>query len=114
MGKETKMPRTSSQIFTGIFSIVFGIVGLSTVTSFPWGMTCMGVPLAEILIPVIPIAIGVFLIIGGTLTKQAGIEEEIGKPLVVQERVLVKVTCSYRGGLYDEALDRCPVCGGNR
>ena len=100
----------------GIIFILFGIVGLSITMSFPWNMMGTGPDLAAILIPAIPIAIGVFLILGGNLPKQTGWQwqEKTDEPAPVQEKVIVKVRCAYCGGLYDETLDKCPNCGGTR
>lgn len=108
------MPRSAAQIFMGIIFILFGIVGLSIVSSFPWQMMGTGPSIAQILIPAIPIAVGVFLIIGGGLPKPIGIEIGKNEPAIVQEKVLVKIRCPYCGGLYDETLDKCPNCGGTR
>ncbi len=102
----------------GIIFILFGIVGLGMVLSFPWHMMGSGPDFVAILIPAIPIAIGVFLILGGNLPAQypgrVRWEERNNEPVVVQEKVIVKVRCPYCGELYDETLDKCPNCGGSR
>lgn len=41
-----------------------------------------------------------------------------GNQQIVKEREIirevVKIRCSYCGNLYDETLDKCPHCGGNK
>ena len=36
------------------------------------------------------------------------------KEIIRMTKVIVKVKCPYCDGLYDETLDVCPRCGGNR
>ncbi len=110
------MPRTAGQIFMGIIFILFGIAGFGLTMSFPGNMMGSGLSLFAILVPAIPIVIGIYLILGGSLPNQMGWQwqERRGEPVVVQEKVIVKVRCQYCGALYDETLDKCPNCGGSR
>ena len=39
-------------------------------------------------------------------------KSESEKIIIIKE--IVKIRCSYCGGLYDESNDRCPYCGGKR
>jgi DNA-directed RNA polymerase subunit RPC12/RpoP len=41
-------------------------------------------------------------------------EEVIVKEIIKEKQVIVKVRCPYCANLYDEALDKCPHCGGRR
>jgi hypothetical protein len=36
------------------------------------------------------------------------------KEIIKEKTVIVKVRCPYCSNLYDEALDKCPHCGGKR
>lgn len=36
------------------------------------------------------------------------------KEIIKETRVIVKIRCQYCSQLYDEALDKCPHCGGRR
>jgi hypothetical protein len=42
------------------------------------------------------------------------ITAESVREIIKEKTVIVKVRCPYCRGLYDEALDKCPHCGGNR
>jgi DNA-directed RNA polymerase subunit RPC12/RpoP len=41
-------------------------------------------------------------------------QQVVVKEIIKESQVIVKVRCPYCANLYDEALDRCPHCGGKR
>jgi rubrerythrin len=42
------------------------------------------------------------------------ITAESVREIIKEKTVIVKVRCPYCSNLYDEALDKCPYCGGHQ
>jgi len=41
-------------------------------------------------------------------------QQVVVKEIIKESQIVVKVRCPYCANLYDEALDKCPHCGGKR